>query len=107
MDVLGLINALLLGAVASLFGSVDYEEMIAADALYDESANTGYSNYWKKYYSREPSQYAYMKISNTMIYLFIGIVVIIFVYADSISKTPGGEDEQDDGPVKVVMLQEK
>lgn len=107
MDVLGLINALLLGAVASLFGSVDYEEMIAADALYDESANTGYSTYWNKYYSQEPSQYAYMKISNTMIYLFIGIVVIIFVYADSISKTPGGEDEQDDGPVKVVMLQEK
>ena len=107
MDVLGLINALLLGAVASLFGSVDFEEMQAADALYDKDADTGYSRYWNKYYTQEPSQYAYLKISNTMIFLFIGIVVILFVYADSIRNTPGGEDEEDDGPVKVVMLQEK
>ena len=108
MDVLGLINALLLGAIASLFGSVDYDEMIAADTIFAKDADTGYSTYWWKWYSQLPSQYVYIKIGNTLIYLFIGIISIIYVYADSISKTPGGEEEdEEDAPVKVVMLQEQ
>lgn len=98
LDILGLINALLLTTVLSMITSLDYEAVIETDERYSgvdgklESLNL--KKYWDTWYDLPPSVLLQLAMGRSSVFLFVCLLMIIFVYADSLAKNPGdGTDE--------------
>ena len=55
LDVLGLLNALLLGGILTLMTAVDYETLKGVDDMWWFVGGTGSYTYWHEYYNHPPS----------------------------------------------------
>jgi len=98
LDVLGLLNALLLGGVLTLMSAVDYQQMIDADNLWWFNEATFESTYWHEYYNHPPSVQFNIWIGNSLVLFFAGVLIVVYIYADSVSKATRSEKEDDDYP---------
>lgn len=95
LDVLGLLNGLLMGAVLTMQSSVTYDELIAADVRFTNSSSTAYDEYWAKRWvasSVYPSKALYEYSAISLVFIFLGVLIVVYVYADSLSKS--GDDEE-------------
>ena len=93
-NILGLINALLLGAVLTLMTGVSYDDNVSIDQRFTSG---GYESYWYKYYNQPPSVVMFNMVGNSLVMFFLGIIIIVYVYADGIPKM--------NAPVKRLYLQ--
>jgi len=91
LNILGLLNALILGASLSLSYSIGYDDLLAVDDRFwamdsNDEGVSNYSEYWRFWYDLPPSTQLYVYQSNSLSLLFIGILIIVYVYADGLSK---------------------
>ena len=84
LEMLGLLNALLLGSGVGIVASVNFAELTAADVLYADPSQ-GYSVWWTT--AVPPSTNFYFWIHWALTMFFIGVVAIVWVYADMLGKT--------------------
>jgi len=75
MDILGLVNALMLGVVISILSANSYDDMVAADERY--ATDPQLAKYWNTWYDLPPSVRFQRDIYNSMIFLFVCLMVII------------------------------
>jgi hypothetical protein len=75
MDILGLVNALMLGVVISILSANSYDDMVAADERY--ATDPQLAKYWNTWYDLPPSVRFQRDIYNSMTFLFVCLMVII------------------------------
>ena len=96
LNMVGLLNALLLATAASIFVSVNYADLILADKLWGgtsgDSALDGYAKYWNTWYVLPPSNQLFFDISMALCMFFIGVIVVVWVFADMMGKTGESRD---------------
>ena len=95
LDVLGLLNALLLGGILTLMTAVDYETLKGVDELWWFVEGSGNFIYWHQYYGHPPSVQFNIWIGNSLILFFVGVLIVVYVYADSVAKVKDVEDLED------------
>lgn len=98
LDILGLINALLLTTVLSMITSLGYSDVLETDERYSGVLGTpeaeNLKKYWDTWYDLPPSVLLQLSMGRSSVFLFVCLLMIIFVYADSLAKNPGdGTDE--------------
>lgn len=91
LNMVGLLNALLLTTCASVFSSVEFNQLLAADIIWQD-LDTGYGKYWKSWYSVPPSNQFYFDVSMSLCMFFIGVIVVVWVFADMLGKTGAARD---------------
>jgi len=101
MDILGLVNALMLGVVISILTANSYEDMLAVDERY--ATDPQLAKYWNTWYDLPPSVMFQRDIYNSMIFLFVCLITIIFMYADSLAKIPADGTDETEEEKKVNM----
>lgn len=112
LDILGLLNALLLGAVVSIFTCVGYGDLYEVDQRFMADPTKGYGLYWAKPGNLNTSPYSLSTViapsaaleifaSKAISLFFLNIFLIVYTYADGLSKLgakdeSGGEQDEDD-----------
>ena len=91
LNMLGLLNALLLTTAVSLMASVNTDELEKADARWTDTS-TGYGQYWTYWYAVPPSNQFYFDVCMVLCMFFIGVVGVVWVFADTIGKTGNARD---------------
>jgi len=112
LDILGLINALLLGSAISIFTALDFDELVQADERFGfgdtPPVHAGYFEYWKvsvygsagaadasaselKYI--RPSSYFFNNVSRSVSLYFINVIVVVYIYVDMVSKMPDSDED--------------
>ena len=106
LDILGLLNALLLGAVVSVFTCVGFADLSDADARFTADPTSGYGKFWATPGSLNTSPYDLKKVippsaalenfaSKAVSLFFLDIFLIVYTYADGLSKLGAKDDEKD------------
>jgi len=107
LDILGLLNALLLGVAVSILTAVSYDDAIAADERYgwgldgiywvgqppSDNSMTNYVRAYYSWYQVPPSSIFLANISDSISLFFIGVLCVVYMYADMVSKMPDANDD--------------
>lgn len=103
MDIFALLNALVLGAALALASAVTWDDSTKADELFRYNQRDGdnvdpytgnaykYAEYWAQYYDEPPSTTLFNYISTSLVLLFVDILILVYLYADSLAKFPSEE----------------
>ena len=119
LDILGLINALLLGAALSMFMGVDYSELTQVDERYGygpvPDLSDGYTLWWREQRSfspdvnlryARPSVFFFINVAKSISLYFVNVIVVVYVYVDMVGKMPDEDEKEDLGEVIKQSIQE-
>ena len=122
LDIVGLLNALLLGVALSVLASVNYDDAIKTDERYGFGQDGIYwpgdapasdtqptlVRAWASWGWYLPPSCLFLEyITNSVSLFFIGVICVVYLYADMVSKMPDDEAEKSEPPGDMTARNDK
>lgn len=104
----------MLGVVGTIATSQSFSDLTEADTRFSFASgsttvniyNQSYPVYWSMYYEYPPSSMLYIYGSNSLSLLFLGILIVIYIYIDGLSKSDDLYDKENAYSLKYTGLRD-